>query len=579
MHATRGERGVTAQIPVPNWLAPTALAAVLACTGEVGSLTEEVGGPPAPVTGPPAGAAPDERSDRTGFSAAPASCQEATYAPGTVRLLTPVEYANTLRALATRFSPTPISFVELDTPEAPPGFKNGAERLELSAEYTETVTRNAERLAREIVANRARIHPGCAGAAAEADCAGGLLATVGAAAFRRPLTAAEQGRLAQRFALLRRTWGFAESLQGLMEVVLGAPQVIHRAEIGEPVLGRAGLRQLTPHELASALSYAVTLGPPDAELARAADQGLLREPREIAAQLARLVEQRRAVDGLARFFVELLAVDRVVPTTKDPKLFPFYAGRVPALLLESFTRSAAGLAAGREVTLADVFASREAWVRRELAPLFDLTSAEASFTQQTLAPVRAGIFTHPAFLAAVADELHPKPLHRARFVLEGALCVALPPPPPEADEARPPDDPTLTPRQKFAVMTSAPACIGCHRLVNPLGYPFESFDAVGRHRTRDGAHAVDPSGVLPLAGGELAFRDARDLFDRLGREPVVRECFVSHWYTYLLGREVQKADDCSRQQSFRAFERSGWKLQVLLESVFTSDSFRLRRGA
>jgi hypothetical protein len=533
---------------------------------------------PAPPPGAPGSPAPAERADPTGFSTAPAACAGGGLAPGTARLLTPVEYANTLRALGARFGLSGVSFVDVEEAEAPSGFRNDGERLELSAEYTEAVTKNAERLARELVAARARVHAGCAGAAPEADCARGLLAAVGAAAFRRSVTAAEQTRLVQRFATLRRTWGLAESLQGLLEIVLASPEVIHRSEIGEPVPGRGGVRRLAPHEVASALSYAITLGPPDAELARAADEGLLRETREIDAQVARLVEHKR-VDGLARLLVELLDVDLVTKASKDPKLFPFFGPSVPRLLLDSFGRSAAGLMSGRDVTLADVFTSQQAWVRRELAPLFDLAGADGAFTQLTLAPARAGVYTHPAFLAAIADDVSAKPLHRARFVLEGALCVALPPPPPEADMVKPPDDPRLSERQKIAIMTSGTACVHCHRVINPLSHAFEAFDAVGRHRTKAGAHVIDPSGTVPIAERELTFRDARDLFEQLARDTAVRECFVTHVYTYLLGRALQKLDECSRQESYRAFERSGWNVQTLLRTVFTSESFRLRRGA
>jgi hypothetical protein len=539
--------------------------ALVLAAGCIGTVAPEPGGP-------------DEQRPSEPAPAGPGACAAAPRAPGAFRLLTSTEYGNTIGALVAGLGAAAIA---VDLPPVPPrkiGFANRIDAWELGADYSDVVIRNAGRAAAAIARVRGRLHPSCADPPAETDCVRALIATVGRAAWRRPPTPAEQARFAQRFTTLRAAWSFDASVTSLVEVMLSSPHAFHRPEIGDPIAGVPGARRLGPHEVAQALSYAVTQGPPDEALARAADAGLLREPADIEAQLARLVDEKKTIQGLTRFFVDLLAVDRVTLATKDAKAFPFFKGDVPALLLDSFTRSAAALVSSDGARFDDVVTGTTAFVRKEIEPMFQVANTGTTFAPMDAGPSRPGLFTHPAFLAAEADELNAKPVHRARFVLQGALCVALADPPVEASMAQPPADPNLSDREKLAIMTAPANCVGCHRMLNPLAHAFEAYDAVGRHRTQIGAQPIDPSGTLPLAGRELSFRDAPDLFRQVARDPAARVCFVAGWYGYVLGRDLQAGDDCSRAATLRAFEQQDGRIRALLRALFGSESFLTRQG-
>ncbi len=527
-----------------------ALALITGCTGEIvgdSPLAPE----PVPTSGAPL-------------------CSTSSYAPGMLRLLTPAEYDRTLQAAAKSLglAATP-GFVKLDGTHLPAGA--------LSFEYSDAVIKNAVTLGRAVALDRARLTPVCDGSVDENACVRSLSMVIGRVAFRRPLTGAEQDRLAGRFTALRAGWSFAIAVQGAVEMLLGSPAFFHRTEIGVPVAGRPGVRQLTSHEMASALAYAITGGPPDDDLMRVADAGALTDPAQIDAQVTRLLASKTGVAGLTHFFVSLLGVDRVLSLPKNLTAFPFYKSTVPGLLFESFRRQAEVLVADPDATFESFLTSNTAYVRSELSPLFGNKAAPASdFALMPVETTRAGLYTHPAFLAAVADDLQPKPVHRAHAALDGLLCVRLPNPPAEAAEAKPPTDPRLTSRQKFEIMTGAPLCASCHRVLNPISFAFGSFDAVGRTRTMDGKEAIDPSGAVALPDGRaLPFTDARSLFTALAAEAPARQCFVDNWYEYLLGRTLDTADDCSRQ---RSFGKAG-NVQALVRSVFLSDSFRFRKGA
>ncbi len=514
-----------------------------------------------------------------GDSPKPAGCRDEVLSAPTLRLLSPAAYMNTLNAVVAPYTRVVANFVRPEEIFVRNGFRNSVSGTVVTAEMTDVVFKNAQVAAAQLAANRGAIDARCGGtptAPVELDCVTGVLAQIGRRAFRRPLTAAEIARYQDAFKTLRKKWGFEDSLRALFVRVLGSPSLFYRSEVGAAVSGRPGLSRLTAYELASALSYAVTDGPPDDALMAAAAGGMLERPAEVQAQVGRLLDAGR-LDGLANFFKELFGADEVLTVSKDAKRFPAYTAKVPELLLQSYMRQARLLVADPASTFDDFMIGSKALVQKDVASFFGTQSAATDFEMRDVGVTRVGLYTHPAFLAVQADDLHPKPLFRSRFIVERALCIPLPPPPPEAANAEPDPDPTLTPRQRFAKMTSTATCSACHRLLNPISYAYESFDAVGRYQTKDDAGRIDPSGVLPL-DPELRFSDMRSLLTQLNARTDVRQCFVGHWFSYLLGRGMPDNESCAARSAFARFEREGWKIQSLLREILGSEAFRLRQA-
>ena len=55
--------------------------------------------------------------------------------------------------------------------------------------------------------------------------------------------------------------------------------------------------------------------------------------------------------------------------------------------------------------------------------------------------------------------------------------------------------PGETLRQALSAATSAPACAGCHSLVNPLGFAFSHYDAAGEYQETENGLPIDASGT------------------------------------------------------------------------------------
>src|SRR6185369_597035 len=109
---------------------------------------------------------------------------------------------------------------------------------------------------------------------------------------------------------------------------------------------------------------------------------------------------------------------------------------------------------------------------------------------------RAGFLTQGAFLATHAKPNQTSPVHRGKFVREQLLCT-VPPPPPANLQIKPPSlNPLLSTRERFAEHAQNSFCASCHKLMDPIGLGFESFDGVGRFRTTEYDIPIDDSGEL-----------------------------------------------------------------------------------
>jgi hypothetical protein len=141
----------------------------------------------------------------------------------------------------------------------------------------------------------------------------------------------------------------------------------------------------------------------------------------------------------------------------------------------------------------------------------------------------------------------------------------------------PPDpDPKLTTRERFEEHRLDGVCGSCHRLIDPLGFAFEHYDAIGRYQEQDNGHPIDATGEIKGAGAlDGPFDGAIELAHKLAGSREVRACYVRQWFRYALGRRETAADACSLRALEQTFEESGHDVRALLLALPTTDSFRL----
>jgi hypothetical protein len=189
---------------------------------------------------------------------------------------------------------------------------------------------------------------------------------------------------------------------------------------------------------------------------------------------------------------------------------------------------------------------------------------------------RAGLLTHPALMAMLGKPNQSDPVQRGRFVREVLLCQPLAQPPSELILAAPDPDPTLSTRERFADHSAEPLCAGCHRAIDPIGFGFEHYDALGRFRVRDHGVTVNAEGELTgTLDADGPFDGALELSARLAQSSDVRACVARQLLRRALpGGEVEPA--CVDQLA-RAF--AGGDLRALQLAIVRSDAFHTGASA
>lgn len=216
---------------------------------------------------------------------------------------------------------------------------------------------------------------------------------------------------------------------------------------------------------------------------------------------------------------------------------------------------------------------------------------------------RAGLLTHPAWLAAYSLNEDNDPIHRGIWIYKRLLAGVLGDVPPDVDAAVP-TDPHKTLRERMEPLRDE-RCWKCHRKINPLGEPFEMFDDWGRYRTHhyfdengeiytrrdsefdrkrdDGKltfRKVDASGSIDFSGdptvdGEV--KNAVEMMRRLGKSDRARQSFIRHLFRYFMGRNEMLSDSKTLVEAERAYLDSGGSFKSLVVSLLSSDSFLYRR--
>jgi hypothetical protein len=493
-----------------------------------------------------------------------------------VRRLTNVEYDNTVRDLFAGSMP-PL-------PEQPSdavlkgSFENDALSLGPSDVRVARYDAAAESLGEHAVNNglaRDRVLP-CE--TTDAACGREFVESFGKRAFRRPLTDDEFDRWTGFFESQRTGIDFDAAVQLTVTAMLQTPQFLYRLE-NQGSEGDAGPLDLSPHELASRLSYFLWETMPDDELLAAADAGELETDEQIEAQARRLLADDRARTAVRNFHRQWLYLDRVLDEDKLPELFPMWSGPVRASAKEE-TLLFIENTFFDDGTVADLFTSNLAYVDDVMAELYDIPSPSEPWAQVELDPrERGGLLSRIAFLAGNAHDANGSPPLRGVYVMERLLCEPRPSPPANANVTPPEADPEqgpMTNRELFEQRLAPPTCQGCHVRIDGFGYGFENYDAAGQFRTTDNSLAVDASGYANGIGNDAEYEGAVELQGLLGESDVVRNCVAQQWFTYANGRAMEPADTCQVEAIQRAFAESGGNLVELLVAIATRPEFRLR---
>lgn len=280
--------------------------------------------------------------------------------------------------------------------------------------------------------------------------------------------------------------------------------------------------------VAARLALALWDSLPDRELLEAADAGRLADRAGVEAQARRLAADPRARAKLRHVLHGWLGLPAEAEADRDPVAFPGFDTALASDLRESLDRLVMGIAESEGSDFRQLLASRPIPVNARLAAFYGLPAPrDGTWADAALDGGRVPLITHPFILAEHAYHRSTSPIHRGVYLSRRVLGVALRPPPMAIEFMDDRFDPSLSMREKVALLTSKPACMSCHETINPLGFSLEHYDAVGRRRAEDNGKPIDAASVLRLPDGrEIPLRSPEDVARLALGSPEARRGFV-----------------------------------------------------
>lgn len=437
--------------------------------------------------------------------------------------------------------------------------------------------KSAQQLAKTALDNLGTILPNCDFNANKADCADRFVRNFGLRAFRRPLTDTEINRYK---ALLLNQTAWKDGVSLAVQSFLVSSSFLYRSELGE--MQQDGTYRLSAYETASALSYLFWGTMPDQALFDAAANGELLTAAGVEKHARRLLADARSRDMVGLFALQWLGVEGVGGANKNNSLYPGWTDDVRKSMGEETRRFVAELVAGG-ATFDQLFTADYSYLNQSLASLYGAPAVNSTALVKSAVPDarKAGVLAHGSVMASYAYPDQTSPVRRGLFVRRNLLCQEFPPPLPNAGSV-PTVNPNSTTRERFHQHTQNPVCAACHNYIDPVGFGFERFDAIGRTRDTENGRPVDSTADMNDleglgSGTHASFASPVELGKMLAQSPSARECFTRQVYRFARGAVDGPADLCALAAISNQFQASGWKLPDLLLAVAKSPDFVRRK--
>ncbi len=461
------------------------------------------------------------------------------------------------------------------------GFRNQSRGQSLSPLLVEAYSSVAERLARS--AFQGGDTHGLVPCKPSAACRARFVREFGLKAFRRPLDAGEQKRYE---GLMARETDFLKGAQLVVEAMLQSPNFLFRLDATTDP-------KLKPWATANRLSYSLWDTMPDAELFAAASRGDLSTRAGVEKATRRMLADPRAKESLNDYVSQWLRFDRLLTASKDRRKFPLYTRETANAMTEEARTFFSDLVwnNGNFMTL---FTADYGYVSPELAGIYGVKAPAKDFDKVPFpaGSERAGLLGQGLFLALTAKPEESSPTARGLFVREQFLCQKVPDPPPGVNTNLPPvtEAKPQTNRDRMTEHATNPSCATCHKLIDPIGFGLEKFDAVGARRdqvslqfrtTKGGGRGAPPktinldiNTVGTVAGlPDSQFSSPAELGAVLAKSPLCQECVVKQYFRYTAGRVETPADRPVILQAVEDFRKSGYKFQEMIVSLTLQREF------
>lgn len=490
-----------------------------------------------------------------------------------VRRITHSQYNNAVRDLLgdqTRpadFFP-PEDFVH--------GFKNQFQTQSISPLLAEAYGAAAEKLARNAFrgGDTNGLIPCKPSRSADSACALKFVSEFGRRVYRRPLTEREKTRFV---AMIAGSSDFLNGAQSALETMLQSPNFLFRVE-----------REGSGYGTASRLSFFLWDTVPDVDLLNAAARGELDKPEAIEKTARRMAADPRARQSVDEFISQWLRFDLLLSTVKDRRLFPQFTPEMAIGMAEE-TRLLVNHLVWSDGNFMDLFTANYGFLNSELAQLYRFPAPPSEFAKVAFPATadRAGLLGQGLFLALTSKPGDTSPTARGLFVRDRLLCQVVPDPPPGTNSTLPEvtADRPRTNRERLSEHVANATCRSCHQMIDPVGFAFEKFDAIGQRRDKlqlsfmaqFGKDSKSPKATtaeveLDTRGTmadmkNIEFSSPKELGQILATSPNCQNCIVKQLFRYATGRHEAPEDEPFLATASQRFRDSQFRFRELMITI------------
>ena len=402
-------------------------------------------------------------------------------------------------------------------------------------------------------------------------------------AFRRPVSPAEVDHfLAMYDRAAERGDPYEERIKLALKAALVSSDFLFRIEERRP---KPGIYPLGQYELATRLSYFLWSTMPDEQLFRLAEQGKLQDPKVLASQVDRMLDDPRARAFTSSFIGQWLGTQeiggRFMPLLQE--VASYYNADIaadlrmqPVLLMDRIV--------GENRSLLELLTADYAFLTKRLVKFYEMDGQVKGVDDNAFHLVqlpdsrRAGVLGLAGILGMTSHYQQTSPVLRGAWVLETILGTPVPPPPAGVPPLPAGDTVTtkLSTRERVLDHRANPVCATCHRLMDPIGFGLENFDWMGRWRDQEDGKPIDASGEMP--SGEK-FNGPVELRETLLKQ---KDTFIGQVVGkvlgYALGRSLQDGDSCTVQGLVAKIKSDDYRARTMFREIVLSLPFRNIQG-
>ena len=418
----------------------------------------------------------------------------------------------------------------------------------------------------------------------EAACSQEILTTLMRHAYRRPMTPSDMEWVRGFYQEGRREGTFQDGIELALRRILTSPQFLVRAE-REPSNAVPGQPyRITDLELASRLSFMLWSSIPDDELIKVAGENKLHTSPVLEQQVRRMLTDPKADALVQNFGNQLLYLRNLPATSPDGVFYPNWDDelrkgfrRETELLFESMIKE------NRNVV--DLLTADYTFLNERLAQHYGIPNIYGSqFRRVTLGPdlaYRRGLLGQGSVLSLTwVQNFRTSPVKRGVWVLENILGTPPPEPPPNVpplEDTKGGDNKIMTLREQMTMHRKMEPCASCHKLMDPIGFALENFDADAKWRTKQGGEGgvpLDTSAVLwdgTKIDGPVELRQAL-----LRYSPQFVRMITEKLMTFSLGRGVEYEDMPVIRSIVRGADKNDDRFLSILMGIIKSAPFQMR---